>query len=182
MAEQGTPTATATALPEGTPVELPWLDEPRFACFGCSPRNRIGLALKMFRLDDGRLATDITFSDEYASYPSVVHGGIVSVLVDELMGDLIALDLGMLAFSVTLRTKFLRPLQVGVPYRAVARITREANGVVHAEADVLDADGTPHVMASSAYQPISSEQAEGHMGLAGADRDRLAHYFDHAIG
>ncbi|MEV0639935.1 PaaI family thioesterase [Streptomyces sp. NPDC050619] len=167
---------------ENAPVVLPWLDEPRFECFGCSPRNKIGLALKMYRLGDGRLGTDITFSDAYASYPGVVHGGIVSVLVDELMGDLIALDRGLLAFSVTLRTKFLQPLQTGTPYRAVARIVRESGGVVHAEADVLDADGTPHVMANSAYQPISSEQAEGHMGLVGADRERLAHYFDHAIG
>ncbi len=165
-----------------TPVELPWLDEPRFQCFGCSPRNKIGLALEMFRLDDGRLATDVTFSDDYASYPGVVHGGIVSVLVDELMGDLIALDRGMLAFSVTLRTKFLRPMRTGTHYRAVARIIREGKGVVHAEADVLGPDGSPHVMASSAYQPISSVQAEDHMGLVGADRDRLAHFFDHAIG
>ncbi|RDG39813.1 PaaI family thioesterase [Streptomyces corynorhini] len=167
---------------EAAPVRLPWIDEPRFQCFGCSPRNRIGLALEMHRTDDGGLATEITFSDEYASYPGVVHGGIVSVLVDELMGDLIALDRGMLAFSVTLRTKFLRPLRTGVPYRAVAAITGEGNGVVHAAADVVSLDGTPHVMSSSAYQPISSDQAEGHMGLVGADRDRLAHYFDHAIG
>ncbi|MCG0283805.1 PaaI family thioesterase [Streptomyces sp. PSAA01] len=179
-------TARATEEPSGatggTPVSLPWLDEPRFKCFGCSPRNRIGLALQMYRLDDGRLASDITFSDEYASYPGVVHGGIVSVLVDELMGDLIALDRGLLAFSVTLRTKFLRPLQIGAPYRAVARIVREDGGVVHAEADVVSPEGTTHVMANSAYRPISSEQAEGHMGLRGADRERLAHYFDHAIG
>ncbi|MCZ7415182.1 MULTISPECIES: PaaI family thioesterase [unclassified Streptomyces] len=167
---------------QATPVELPWLEEPLFRCFGCSPRNEIGLALRMFRLDDGRLGTDITFSDAYASYPGVVHGGIVSVLVDELMGDLIALDRGLLAFSATLRTKFLSPLRTGTPYRAVARIARESGGVVHAEADVLDTGGTVHVMANSAYQPIRSEQAEGHMGLSGADRDRLAHYFDHAIG
>ncbi|MEE1753796.1 PaaI family thioesterase [Streptomyces sp. SP18CS02] len=166
----------------GSPVELPWIDEPRFQCFGCSPRNRIGLALKMFRTEDGALSTDVTFSDDYASYPGVVHGGIVSVLVDELMGDLIALDRGMLAFSVTLRTKFLRPLRTRSPYRATARISREGNGVVHAEADVLAPDGTVHAMANSAYQPISSDQAEGHMGLVGADRERLAHYFDHAIG
>ncbi|MEU9640300.1 PaaI family thioesterase [Streptomyces tendae] len=176
MADMVTPDDSAT------PVDLPWLDDPRFRCFGCSPHNRIGLALEMFRLADGRLATDITFSDDYASYPGVVHGGIVSVLVDELMGDLIALDRGLLAFSVTLRTKFLRPLRIGTPYRAIARITREGSGAVHAEADVIGLDGTPHVMANSTYQPISSEQAESHMDLGGPDRERLAHYFDHAIG
>lgn len=165
----------------GAPVELPWLDEPRFRCFGCSPRNPIGLALKMYRTDDG-LASDVTFPEEYSSYPGVVHGGIVSVLVDELMGDLIALDRGFLAFSVTLRTKFLRPLQTCTSYRATARMSRESNGVVHAESDVVSPDGERHVMANSAYQPIDSDQAKTHMGLAGADHDRFAHYFDHSIG
>ncbi len=164
------------------PVELPWLREPRFRCFGCSPRNPVGLALRMHRLDDGRLATEVTFSPDYASYPGVVHGGIVGVLVDELMGDLIALDRGLLAFSVTLRTKFLRPLRTGLPYRAVARITREGGGLLHTEADVLSPDGEAHVMATASYQPISSPQAEGHLELGSADRDRLAHYFDHRIG
>jgi uncharacterized protein (TIGR00369 family) len=166
----------------GVPVELPWLDEPRFACFGCSPRNRIGLALQMVRLDDGRLATDVTFSEDYASYPGVVHGGVVSVLVDELMGDLIALDRGLLAFSVTLRTKFLEPLLVGKPYRAMAAISSTGNGVLHTQADVLSADGRTVLMANGSYQPISSAQATVHMGLAPDDHMRIGHYFDHQIG
>jgi uncharacterized protein (TIGR00369 family) len=158
------------------------LDEPLFACFGCSPRNESGLALRMYRVDGGRLGTDVTFPERYASYPGVVHGGIVSVLVDELMGDLVALDRGMLAFSVTLRLRFLQPLRVGVAYRAVAAIAREANGVIHTEADVMAPAGEVHAMATAAYQPITSRQAEDHFGLDATDRDRLSHYFDHVIG
>jgi uncharacterized protein (TIGR00369 family) len=166
----------------GSPVELPWLDEPRFACFGCSPRNRMGLALRMVRLDDGRLATDVTFAEHYASYPGVVHGGIASVLVDELMGSLIALDRGLLAFSATLRTKFLEPLRVGQPYRAMAAISSTGNGVLHTEADVLSAEGRTVLMANGSYRPISSTQAKVHMGLAADDHARIGHYFDHQIG
>src|SRR4051812_2435723 len=68
----------------GVPVDLPWLDEPRFQGFGCSPRNDRGLALRMYRVEENRLGTDVTFPDRYESYPGVVHGGIVSALVDEL--------------------------------------------------------------------------------------------------
>ncbi|MDQ3403978.1 MAG: PaaI family thioesterase [Actinomycetota bacterium] len=165
-----------------TAITLPWLDEPKFQCFGCSPRNHIGLALTMHRVGDGRIRSEITFSENYASYPGVVHGGIVGVLVDEIMGDLLALDRGMLAFSTTLRTKFLMPLRVGVPYTAEARISKEGAGVVMTEADVSSADGEVHVMANGTYQPIRSDQAKEFMGLDGADYDRLHHYFDHRIG
>ncbi|HTJ66788.1 MAG TPA: PaaI family thioesterase [Actinospica sp.] len=171
-----------TDVASETPVKLPWLDEPRFHCFGCSPRNKVGLALKMIRLEDGRLASDIVFTEDYASYPGVVHGGIVSVLVDELMGDLIALDHGLLAFSVTLRTKFLEPLLVGLPYRAVASIVGVGDGILRTEADVLAADDRVVLMSSATYQPIRSEQATEHMGLDPADHARIGHYFDHQMG
>jgi acyl-coenzyme A thioesterase PaaI-like protein len=98
------------------------------------------------------------------------------------MGDLLALERGMLPFSVTLRTKFLRPLLVGHRYTAEARITRDGDGVVLTEADMSSAAGELHVMATGTYQPIRSEQAQEYMGLDGADYHRLRHYFDHQIG
>jgi acyl-coenzyme A thioesterase PaaI-like protein len=166
----------------GEPVELPWLADPKFCCFGCSPRNPFGLALKMVRLADRRVASYTTFAEHYASYPGVVHGGIVSALVDEVMGDLITLDYGLLAFSVTLRTKMLLPLHVGVPYRTVARIAKVGHGVLHTEADVTGPDGGTRVMASAAYRPIRSEQAVVIMGFSTDELNRHKHYFDHQIG
>jgi hypothetical protein len=47
---------------------------------------------------------------------------------------------------------------------------------------VTSIDGEAHAMASAAYQPISSVQAQDHFGLAAPDRDRWSHYFDHMIG
>lgn len=163
-------------------VELPWLDEPEFTCFGCSPRNPFGLALKFYRTSDGDLATDLRFEPRFQSYPGVVHGGMVGVALDELMGDMLAIEYGMLAFSITLRTKFLLPLAVDTRYRAVARVTRKGAGIVGTEAEVTDEAGEMYAMATGTYQPITSAQAEGHMGLAVNDRQGLAHYFDHTIG
>jgi uncharacterized protein (TIGR00369 family) len=163
-------------------ITLPWLEEPKFRCFGCSPRNHIGLALRMHRVGPGVIRSEVTFGEDYASYPSVVHGGIVGVLVDEIMGGLLALDRGMLAFATTLRTRFLKPVRVGEPYVAEARVAKEGAGVVMTEADVSAKDGEVHVMAAATYQPIRSDQARGFMGLDGDDYDRLRHYFDHRIG
>lgn len=163
-------------------ITLPWLEEPLFRCFGCSPRNPIGLALTMRRAGHQRIRSDITFSEQYSSYPGIVHGGLVGVLVDEIMGDLLALEHGMLAFSVTLRTKFLQPLRVGVHYTAEAGIVRAGQGLVMTEAVVSSADDEVHVMATGSYQPIRSDQASQFMQLDDADHARLHHYFDHKIG
>jgi acyl-coenzyme A thioesterase PaaI-like protein len=136
----------------------------------------------MWRLADGSCASRTTFSENYASYPGIVHGGIVNVLVDEVMGDTIALQHGMLAFSVTLRSKMLLPVRVNVPYVTTARIAGSGNGVLHTESEVIGSDEEVHVMATGTYQPIRSEQARDLMGLDDAVYERLRHYFDHEIG
>ncbi|MFC0111225.1 PaaI family thioesterase [Kibdelosporangium aridum] len=166
----------------GEPIELPWLDFPRFRCFGCSPANPIGLALKFHRTESGEVAARTTFSAEYASYPGIVHGGIVNVLVDEVMGDMIAIEHGLLAFSITLRTTMLLPLRTGTEYLTTARVTSTGNGKIRAEADVTGPDGEVHMMASAVYQPIRSEQARELMGIGDDEFEQIKHYFDHQIG
>lgn len=166
----------------GEEVEFPWHAEPSFNCFGCSPRNPVGLKLKMRRLPDGDYATETVFSADYASYPGIVHGGIVHVLLDEVMGDTLALVHGMLAFSVTLRSKMLLPLRIGLPYLTTARITGRGNGVLHTEAEITGPDGEVHVMASGTFQPIRAEQARNLMELDEATFGRVRHYFDHGTG
>jgi len=174
-------TAPTPGSPAGEAIELPWADEPKFRCFGCSPRNPIGLALSLRRLPGGAVSAETTFTDDYASYPGVVHGGIVSTLADEVMGDLIAVRYGMLAFSVSLRTRMLLPLRVGEPYVTTARITGSGAGVLRAEADTASADGEVHVMANGVFQPIRSDQARLLMGLDEAEQGRLSHFFDHEM-
>jgi acyl-coenzyme A thioesterase PaaI-like protein len=166
----------------GEPITLPWLDEPRFRCFGCSPHNLVGLALKLYRLPDGRIAARSNLSELYASYPGIVHGGIVSAIVDEVMGDLVAIDHGRLAFCVTLRTRMLAPVRTARPYLTAARLVERTADVFRVEADVLDPAGEVCVMASGSYQPVSTAAARDLMGLDDAEYARLQEYFDHRIG
>lgn len=159
-------------------TELPWIDEPSFRCFGCSPHNDFGLALRMAVVGD-EVISEVVFSEKYASYPGVVHGGIVGVVVDEVMGDAIALRYGALAFSQTLRTKYLEPVRVGRRYRCVARVSRPERGPFKAEADLVDAAGATVVMATATFQHIRADQARDQMGLDEAEMTRLATYFEH---
>jgi uncharacterized protein (TIGR00369 family) len=171
-----------TATRAGERLSLPWLGEPRFRCFGCSPHNPVGLALSLYRLPDGRIAAPSTLSERHASYPGVVHGGIISALVDEVMGDLVAIDHGMLAFCVTLRTKMLAPVRTGLPHLTVARLVDAGATVIRVEADILDPDDRVCVMASGSYQPVTSAAAHDLMGLDAAEYARVQHYFDKEIG
>jgi acyl-coenzyme A thioesterase PaaI-like protein/rubrerythrin len=172
--------APSNLAAQNKPIRFPWVTEPRFRCFGCSPYNPIGLAIKVQWEPDHRLGCDISFREEHSSYPGVVHGGIVGLLLDELMGDLIILKCGLLAFTVTLQTKFLRPVLVGTDYKALAAVAGGSQGLIKTEAEIISGDGDIHAMATATYTPIRSEQALDSMGLNEPEYVRLRHYFDHS--
>lgn len=166
------------------PLSLPWLADARFRCFGCSPHNASGLALPLRRLPDGRVGARASFSGRFASYPGIVHGGLISTLVDEVMGTLVAVERGRLAFCATLRTRMLAPLRTGHEYLCAARLldVQTGNTVVRAEADVSDVDGEVLVTATGTYQPIGAERARALIGLDDAGYASVQDYFDHQMG
>ncbi|MCE5285415.1 MAG: PaaI family thioesterase [Pelosinus sp.] len=53
-------------------------------CFACGTQNPIGLHLK-FKKVENKYVTTFTAGPEHQSYNGVVHGGIISTLLDETM-------------------------------------------------------------------------------------------------
>lgn len=159
----------------GPPLAVPWAVIPDYQCFGCSPRNAHGLRLQFWDHPDG-LQTVFLAGRGFESYPGVVHGGLVSTVCDETMGNLLVLTDGRSAFTVGLRMRYLSPLAVGVEYRCVAR--RRENqpdpDLFYASAEVLDGDGAQMATATATYQPVSMDRARRHLVLTDHEADQLA--------
>ena len=64
-------------IPTGT---LPWTK----SCFVCGQENPHGLHLKC-RVDDGQVILEYTTQERDLGWRSIVHGGIVMTLMDEVM-------------------------------------------------------------------------------------------------
>lgn len=156
------------------PVAVPWSVLPDYRCFGCSPHNPHGLGLRFANHPDG-LQTTFRFDRGFESYPGVVHGGLVSTICDETMGNLLVLADGRSAFTVAMKMRFISPLAIGVEYRCVARLraNQPDPDLIHAAAEVLDADGAQMATASASYQPVSMERARRHLVLTDDDADLL---------
>jgi acyl-coenzyme A thioesterase PaaI-like protein len=126
----------------------------------------------------GGLTSETVFSDDFCSYPGVVHGGIVGTAVDDIMANLILLEIGRLTFTTTLRIRFIQPVETAAKYRIVGRITRHMPNSISAEADVLAEDGALSAMATGSYQPIRSAHARTLFGLTKDEHERLKSFLD----
>jgi acyl-coenzyme A thioesterase PaaI-like protein len=54
-------------------------------CFGCGADNDASLGLQI-AVDAGRVRSTITLDEHYVGAPGLVHGGILTTLLDEVMG------------------------------------------------------------------------------------------------
>ncbi|MFD2414967.1 hypothetical protein [Amycolatopsis pigmentata] len=175
------PDPSKSAQSSTDPVRLPWLDAMASSGALGYFRSFLGYRHPLTRLPDGAISTHLTFSQEHTSYPGVVHGGVIGGVVDQLMGDTVALERQILAFSITLRVRMIRPLLVDRTYQAKARIDHDASGVICAEAEVLDDSPAVHVFATGSFRPIRSDQARDIMSLSTAERVALSEYFEKGV-
>ncbi|ODU07561.1 MAG: hypothetical protein ABS81_00135 [Pseudonocardia sp. SCN 72-86] len=140
-------------------LDLPWYGRDDHRCFGCAPANPHGLALRFTDTGDGGLTTTLRVGHDHESYPGVVHGGIVALTCDEIMGNLIVLRDGRVAVTTSLRMRYVGACRVGDEYTVTAHIDRETPDVVHTVAEVTDTDGTVVAVATAAYRPLAAEPA-----------------------
>ncbi len=168
-------------------LPVPWSTLQDYHCFGCSPHNSQGLRLRFAVRPDG-IDTRFRLDRAHESYPGIVHGGLVGVICDETMGNLIVLRTGLTSFTTSLRLRYVNVMRVNADYQCVAWLhvasagsgadsashVTGADGLVHAEAEVLDADGGLVAAANATYRPTSMGSARRHLNLPSEEFDRIA--------
>jgi ubiquinone/menaquinone biosynthesis C-methylase UbiE/acyl-coenzyme A thioesterase PaaI-like protein len=109
------------------------------ACFACGPANPYGLQLR-FQVDgpDGVVAQCVV-EHRYQGFDGVVQGGIVSLLLDSAMANVL-LRHGIQAMTARLRVRFQHPLRTGIPLRVRARMKRARGLPARQRVHLLEAD------------------------------------------
>ena len=80
-------------------------------CWICGEKNPGGLQLKFdLNKDEETIQTSFISPETYQGYDGIVHGGILSALLDEAMAKL-AFELGYNAVTAMLNVRFKRPRQ-----------------------------------------------------------------------
>jgi len=138
-------------------------------CFICGEENSAGLHSHFFNLEDGRVACLFTARDEHQGYPGRMHGGVISAVLDELIGRILQItDPTAFAVTIDLSLKFRKPVPLGEEVKAVAWATNETARVFEGKGEIHLADGTVAVEASAKYLKMDV-QAIAPGGLPGTD-------------
>lgn len=86
-------------------------------------RSVVAPPLEMREHRDGRVTAELTVDLDYEGPPGCVHGGVIAMLLDELLGTANA-GAGLVAMTVELRTTYVSPTPVRTPLHLEARVER----------------------------------------------------------
>lgn len=104
-------------------------------CFGCGRENPHGLKLTFFTADDGGIKTDWTPARENEGFSGIAHGGIITTVLDEVMGWAVY-HRKIWAVTGKIGVSFRKPVEIGVPTVAAARIVAEQGRKLTIKADL----------------------------------------------
>ncbi len=81
-------------------------------CFGCSPANPSGLQMK-FLTDGEAVYSQLEVPEHLCGWSNIVHGGVLTTILDEIMSWSAIHLLKRIALTRTLTVEFLKPVPVG---------------------------------------------------------------------
>lgn len=127
-------------------------------CFGCGRQNPIGLKMTFFE-DGEQVWAPWTPLREHQGYEGIVHGGLITTVLDEVMGWAIYVR-KLWAVTGTINVRFRKPVRVGDDLVARAWVESIAGRKVEVRATLAHAE-TGEVLSegSAIFIRVSEDQA-----------------------
>ena len=109
-------------------------------CFVCGDKNKIGLKVTFF-FDEGKAKAQYMPTREFEGYKDILHGGILSALLDEVMIYSIIAQ-GIITVTVQIEVKFKKPAKIGETLFLEGQITEDKGKILLTEGKIFKQDGT----------------------------------------
>jgi acyl-coenzyme A thioesterase PaaI-like protein len=121
-------------------TESQFQDDASSCCFVCAPDHSRGLHLHFELDDDGKMIADWVPDSDLVGYPEVVHGGIVSTVLDEAMAKVVSAT-GIKGVTAELRVRYRLPVNPGKLLRIQGWIDSASRRMIKTEASLTTSDG-----------------------------------------
>ncbi|HEY6957860.1 MAG TPA: PaaI family thioesterase [Candidatus Limnocylindria bacterium] len=125
-------------------------------CFACGRANPIGLHLD-YDVSRGRAETRFVPRREHTGYDGLVHGGIVTALLDETMGWAI-FHQGIWGVTARIAVVFRQPVTVDSELRITGAVTKETRRAIETHGEVRGPAGELLAEADATFLVMPEER------------------------
>lgn len=135
-------------------------------CFFCDQNNPVGPRLRFFELGgpDQALVCHTVPAKLFAGRGRVLHGGIISGLLDEIMAWGAHHFADPQAVTASLQVDFLGPVYVEEPLELRCRVVRREGRRIYLEAEAINQQGEVRARAKSTCVLMDPEKFQAALG------------------
>jgi len=108
-------------------------------CFACGPKNPIGLKLK-FSMQDEVVETKFTPKDVHQGFDGIMHGGLISTLLDEVMANVLYIQ-GIKAVTAKMEVKFRKPVEINQELTVTGWVERKKRRTINTASKIVNQAG-----------------------------------------
>ena len=131
-------------------------------CIICGMDNPFGVKAPFYVLDDNSVASEFMFLPEHQSYPDRTHGGMISTMLDEIMGRALWInEPEIFGVTTTLNITYRKPVPYGVKIKARGYLTHNSKIGFSAKGEIYDLDGNLLAEANARYLKIAFNRVFG---------------------
>lgn len=117
-------------------MQIDWANN---ACVVCGDKNPHGLR-QHFEWDDGMMRAHPVVGAEWQGFDGLVHGGIITGLMDDAMWHAIYHQFGVTSLTAALSVRFLHPVPTGVPLAVMGWAESARSRLILAHAEIREPD------------------------------------------
>ncbi len=124
-------------------------------CFCCGKENPIGLKLKIDETPDGEITTKFKVKREYQGYRNVLHGGFVSMLLDEVMAHAAFRKTGKKAVATgKIEVSLKKPILAGSEITIFGKVDEDRGKIIKTSGKILNPNGEISATAKAIFVKI----------------------------
>lgn len=145
----------------------PFIHLEGYNCFGCAPNNPLGLKMEFY--EDGEdIVCHWKPKSEYQGWLDTLHGGIQSVLLDEICAWVLMRKLQTAGVTSKMETRFLKPVSTKDTLIVLrAHITEQRRNIIIIDATLENSAGEICSQSRCTYFAFPQEKAKQEMFFNG---------------
>ncbi|HQP98826.1 MAG TPA: RNA 2',3'-cyclic phosphodiesterase [bacterium] len=133
---------------------------PRYKhCFVCGSQNPAGVHLE-FAVKDGKIETSFIPRPEHCGYRGVVHGGVLTAVLDECMGWTIISRRKTMCITVEVTLRFKQRAMAGQRLYVSAECVDCRSRLMSARGQITDGEGNILCTGHGKFIPLTDEENE----------------------
>lgn len=141
----------------------PFLHLEGYNCFGCAPDNPAGVKME-FYADGDDIVSLWQPQPQFQGWLNTLHGGIQSVLLDEICAWVVMYKLQTAGVTSKMETRFLKPVSTtGGMLTLRARLVETRRNISLIDAELINAEGQVCSTCRCTYFTFPKEKARSEM-------------------